>query len=110
MCKPDCTKAGREGVVISRIRVGYSRVSMKMRVKVMMHNFFDVGGSGLLSMLRRPRTQGRLFCNVSQPPTSIVALMRTTADHLPWIVRSWSRVERRVRYLWTATDASEDVL
>lgn len=83
ICRLDCTNVGNEGVVISRIRVGYSRVSMKMRVKVMMHSFLDVGGSGFVNMPNSPRTQGRLFCRVSQPPTSMVALIRTIADHRP---------------------------
>jgi hypothetical protein len=83
---------------------------MKIRVSVMRQSFFEIGGSGFVKIARSPRTQGRLFCKVSQPPTSIVALMSTMADHLPWMVRSWSKVERRVRNLCTATDASEDVL
>ena len=40
----------------------------------------------------------------------MVALMRTVDDHLPWMVRSCKRVDSRVRYLWTATEDSEDVL
>jgi hypothetical protein len=40
----------------------------------------------------------------------MVALIRTIADHLPWIVRSWRRVESIVRYLCTATEASEEFL
>ena len=83
ICMPDCTKVGREGVVISRTKVGYSRVSIKMRVNVMMHSFFEVGGSGFVKIPKSPRTQGRDFCKVSQPPTSIVALIKTIADHLP---------------------------
>lgn len=104
------TNAGSEGVVISRTKVGYSRVRMKMRVKVMMHSFFEVGGSGLVRIPKRPRTQGRLFCRVSQPPISMVALMSTTAAHLPWTDRSWSSVDSKVRYLWATTEASEAVL
>lgn len=110
ICRLDCTNAGNEGVVISRIKVGNSRVSMKMRVNVIMHNLFVVGGSGLDNMPKRPRTHGRLFCKVSQPPTSTVALISTVADHLPWTVRSWSRVESKVRNLCTATEASDEVL
>ena len=62
-------------------------------------------------MLRKPsspRTHGRHFCKVSHPPTSTVALTRTIADHRPCTVLSWRRVEIRVRYLWMATEASED--
>lgn len=80
-----------------------------MRVRVMMQSFFEDGGSGLFRKPRSPRTHGRLFCSVSQPPTSIVALIRTMAHHLPWGVRSCSSVESRVRNLWIATEASEDV-
>ena len=109
ICKPDWIKVGKDGVVISRTRVGYSLVRKKMRVRVMMHSFFDNGGSGLLKKPRRPRTHGRLFCNVSHPPIWTVALIRTMAHHRPWAVRSCSSVESKVRNLWIATDASEDV-
>jgi hypothetical protein len=61
ICKQDWMKAGREGVVTSRTRVGYSLVRMKMRVRVMMHSFFEDGGSGFVKIARRPRTQGRHF-------------------------------------------------
>jgi hypothetical protein len=109
ICRQDWRKAGREGVVISRIKVGYSLVRRKMRVKVMMHSFFEDGGSGLFRKPSSPRTHGRLFCRVSHPPTSRVALISTTAHHLPCEVRSWSRLETKVRYLCIATDASEEV-
>ena len=99
-----------EGVVISRTSEGYSRVRKKMRVRVMMHNCFEEYGSGLVRIPRSPRTHGKLFCSVSQPPISMVDLMRTMAAHLPWMVRSWRSVDRSVRYLWTATEASEAVL
>ena len=109
ICRQTWTKGDSDGVVISRINVGYSLVRRKMRVKVMMQSFFDDGESGLFRNPRRPRTHVKLFCRVSQPPTSIVALIKTMAHHLPWGVRSWSRVVSRVRYLCIATDASEDV-
>ena len=109
ICRPDWMKGVSEGVVISRTRVGYSLVREKMRVRVMTHSFFKDGGSGLVRNPKRRRTQGRLFCRVSQPPTSMVALTKTTAHHLPWGVRSWSRVDSRVRYLCTATEYSDDV-
>jgi hypothetical protein len=94
--------------VISRTKVGYSRVKTKIRVKVIRQSFFEDGGSGLDRIPRRPRTQGRLFWRVSHPPISMVVLISTMAVHLPWMVRSWRSVDKNVRYLWIATDASED--
>lgn len=82
-CRQSFMYSGMEGVVISRISVGYSRVMTKIRVKVMRHSFFDDGGSGFESIPRSPRTHGRLFCRVSHPPISRVALISTMAVHLP---------------------------
>lgn len=96
--------------MISRTRVGCSLVKIKMRVRVIMHSFLDDGGSGFVKMPSSPRTHGRDFWRVSHPPISMVALMRTVADHLPWIVRSCSNVESRVRNLCTATADSEEDL
>jgi len=48
--------AGRDGVVISLIKFGYSCVSMNMRDRTMIHNCFVAGGSDFARMLRRPRT------------------------------------------------------
>ena len=110
ICKQDWMNAGRDGVVISRTKVGSPRVKTKMRVKVMMQSFFEDGGSGFVKIPKSPRTHDNDFCSVSHPPISMVALMSTVAAHLPWIARSCSSVESRVRYLWSATEASEDDL
>jgi len=109
-CRADCMNAGSEGVVISRTSVGYSFVRVNIRVKRMTQSCFEEGGSGLASIPISPRTQGRHFDRVSCPPISIVDLIKTMLVHRPWKERSCKSVERRVRYLWTAVDASEEVL
>ena len=107
LLKQVAMKVGSAGVVISLMRLGYSQVSMKMRTRVMTVRDRVVGGSGFLRNPRRVLTQGLVLLRTSRPPASMVALIKTTADHLPSMVRSWRRLASCVLNRWTVTPSSE---
>ena len=93
-------KVGSSGVVISRTRLGWPSVRMKIRVSPTRAVFLGTAASDFVRSPKMPRAQGPHDSRTSRPPLSMVASISMIAAHLAPGAFSCKRLESCVFSLW----------